>query len=392
MHSLCSRTKQYISNVSRKSTNSSHKLALASIVTASAFAISLFSSAPSAYAATTPDSCFAFNGNGTITRYYNNEGNNSSNPACPRDVEIPSQIGGVAVTGIGYSAFQSNQLTSFTIPGSVTSIRSTAFANNQLTSVIIPNTVTTIGDSAFINNQLTSVTIPDSVTSIDETAFSENQLTSIVIPNSITNIGVGAFSENQLTSVVIPESVVEIGAVAFAYNKFTSISISGTVKLIGERAFLGNLLQSITLSEGTEYINDEAFAYNKLTTVNIPASVKVLGGYTTYDSGNFNVAGTENQSAFYGQSDYDYAGHAINNLILNGTDCSNQDDITQDYYGGGNQTHKQLCEGLVGANFWYTRLTLTDSSNPNGFVDTANVVSYFDNHVLGGHLISTAQA
>jgi len=101
-------------------------------------------------AATPPDSCFAFNAaTNTITDYYDTEGNAAGAPACTRDVDIPSSIGGVEVTSIGYGAFSVNQLTSVTIPDSVTSIGDFAFYINQLTSVTIPDSVTSIGESVF---------------------------------------------------------------------------------------------------------------------------------------------------------------------------------------------------------------------------------------------------
>ena len=107
---------------------------------------------------TPPDSCFNFNsGTGTIADYFDYEGNNNSNPACTREVIIPSTIGGNAVTTIGEYTFYGNQLTSLTIPNSVTSIGDTAFSDNQLTSVAIPSSVTSIGSEAFFGNQLTSV-------------------------------------------------------------------------------------------------------------------------------------------------------------------------------------------------------------------------------------------
>jgi hypothetical protein len=172
-----------------------------------------------ALAAPTAESCFAFDaGTGTIITYYSHEGNNSANPACPKDVEIPSTIGGVVVTAIGDYAFYYNQLTSVTIPNSVTSIGDYAFYYNQLTSVTIPNSVTSIGVYAFYYNQLTSVTLGNSVTSIGQQAFGYNQLTSVIIPNSVTSIGDGAFYFNQLTSVAIPNSVTSIGEQAFAVN------------------------------------------------------------------------------------------------------------------------------------------------------------------------------
>jgi hypothetical protein len=181
----------------------------------------------------TSENCFAFDNTiGAITGYYNYENDNSSNPACPRDVVIPSTIGGVSVTTISWHAFDNRQLASAKIPNSVTSIFSYAFANNRLTSLTIPNSVTSLGYGAFCCNQLTSVTIPNSVTTIGGDgvyggAFSFNQLTSITIPNSVTTISTFAFLGNKLTSVTIPNSVTNIWGSAFANNQLTSVYIQG---------------------------------------------------------------------------------------------------------------------------------------------------------------------
>ncbi|MDR1070831.1 MAG: leucine-rich repeat domain-containing protein, partial [Gracilibacteraceae bacterium] len=67
------------------------------------------------------------------------------------DVEIPAEIDGVAVTGIGQDAFSDSGLTG---------------------DLIIPGSVTDIGDSAFSGcSGLTAVTIPDGVINIWERAF-----------------------------------------------------------------------------------------------------------------------------------------------------------------------------------------------------------------------------
>ena len=191
-----------------------------------------------ASAVTTPDSCFAFDSTtGTITDYYANQGNNSANPACPKDVDIPAVIGGTAVKVIGDSAFASKSLALVTIPNSVTSIGTAAFYGNNLTSVAIPSSVTSIAGSAFAMNQLTSVAIPSSVTSIGVGAFTMNQLTSVTIPSSVTSIDAAAFAMNQLTSVTIPSSVTSIGVQAFISNKLNSVTIPSSVTSIGLMAF-----------------------------------------------------------------------------------------------------------------------------------------------------------
>ncbi|MCB9819929.1 leucine-rich repeat protein [Candidatus Nomurabacteria bacterium] len=296
-------------------------------------------------AATPPDSCFAFDAaSNTITDYYDTEGNVTGAPACTKDVDIPSSIGGVEVTSIGNSAFESNQLTSVTIPDSVTSIGNGAFSYNQLTSVTIPDSVTSIGDSAFSSNQLTSVTIPDSVTSIGIGAFSYNQLTSVTIPNTVTSIGNSAFAYNQLTSVTIPDSVTSIGIGAFYSNQLTSVTIPDSVTSIGEFAFAYNQLTSVTIPDSVTSIGDYAFVFNQLTSVTIPDSVTTIG-----------------EAAF-----------AANNPA-------------HSYY--------DLAEGLVTeeeymATIEYVRLHTNSPSNPNNLQDSM----FMDDDInYGGHLINPAQ-
>ena len=189
-----------------------------------------------ASAVTPPDSCFAFNAN-TITDYYDNEGNNWANPACPKDVDIPSTIGGQPVNVIGNNAFSMNALTAVTIPNGVTSIGDWAFAGNQLVLVIIPSSVTSIGEVAFFDNQLTSITIPNTVTSIGSSAFSYNRLTSVSYPNSTTSMGTGVFANNQLTFVTIPDGVTSIGGWTFSGNRLTSVILPDSVTSTGFGAF-----------------------------------------------------------------------------------------------------------------------------------------------------------
>ena len=188
------------------------------------------------HAVTPPDTCFAFSA-GTITGYYDNEGNNSANPACPKDVDIPAAIGGVGVVSIGNQAFQSKQLTAVTIPSSVITIGFNAFVSNQLATITIPNSVTSIGGSAFNSNQLTSATLSSSLTSISPYTFTGNRLTSITIPSSVTSIGDNAFALNQLTTISIQNGVTSIGANAFMANRLTSVTIPNSVTDIHPTAF-----------------------------------------------------------------------------------------------------------------------------------------------------------
>ncbi len=126
---------------------------------------------------------FTFNpSTGTITDYDRANG--------PKDVVIPSTIGGVPVTTIGDNAFEWDGITSVKIPDSVTTIGSNAFHANNITSVVIPGNVRSIGMYAFwYNVNLQHVTIEEGVQTIWNGAFSENSnLNSVRFPRSVTTI------------------------------------------------------------------------------------------------------------------------------------------------------------------------------------------------------------
>lgn|GEM_PF-6314394 len=217
-----------------------------------------------------------------------------------QDIQIPSKIQNMSVTGIGNDALRGNflrRLNRVLIPDSIISIGNGAFMENALSSVIIPNTVTFIGDYAFADNQLTSVVISESITSIEAGTFFWNQLTSVVIPNGVISIGEDAFRRNLLTSVIIPNSVTSIGTWAFVennltnviipnsvtylsgfnFNQLTSVIIPDSVVTIGFRAFERNRLTSIHIPDSVTSINAWAFSTNQITSVIIPESVMSIG-------------------------------------------------------------------------------------------------------------------
>ncbi|MCR4578194.1 MAG: leucine-rich repeat domain-containing protein [Clostridiales bacterium] len=189
-------------------------------------------------------------------------------------LEIPSQLDGYTVTGIGKDAISCYyELTSVTIPDSVTVIGDWAFWScYSLISVNIPDSVTDIGERAFSEcESLESVTIPNSVTVINQSAFLGcDSLESISIPESVTDIGDSAFRYCEgLTSVTIPGSVTSIGEKAFANcENLTSITIPGSVMSIGEKAFDMYFDRSdqlvFTVEAGSyaeEYCKDNGFTY-----------------------------------------------------------------------------------------------------------------------------------
>ncbi len=190
---------------------------------------------------------------GTIVSY---KGNDTS-------LVIPSELEGIEIKRIGFSAFaNSDNLTSITVPENITYIgfltcKSLTSINvddnnknyssvdgvlfnksktalikfpqvNKNTSYVIPDGVTSIGYGAFYGcSNLTSIAIPNSVTSISGWAFDDcKSLTSINIPDSVTSIKKGAFSGcNSVTNINISSGAINIENGAFENYKNTKFNV-----------------------------------------------------------------------------------------------------------------------------------------------------------------------
>ena len=158
-------------------------------------------------------------------------------------LQIPAELDGHPVTGIGDAAFvDCDSLTQVIIPEGVTSIGFFAFERcDSLQQVTIPESMSTIGQFAFLECYgLTEISIPEGVTDIGKGVFSGcRSLTELSIPDGITTIGESTFSEcYSLVEITIPESVTYIGPTAFdSCENLMSITIPENVTFIGAWAF-----------------------------------------------------------------------------------------------------------------------------------------------------------
>ena len=112
---------------------------------------------------------------------------------------------------------------------SVTTIGDFAFDTNSLTSVTIPNSVTTIVGGAFTSNDLTSVTIPDSVTTIGDLAFDSNDLTSVTFLGNFGAFSLGMFQFNASLETICTAEGASGWPQTFAPNTGPSGSLTSTV-------------------------------------------------------------------------------------------------------------------------------------------------------------------
>ena len=214
----------------------------------------------------------------------------------PYDIEIPSELGGHPVTGLGEYSFAANpydghqgnplcsKIRSVTIQQNVTSIGDRAFDGcSALTTLSLGEKIKTIGNYAFENcTSLTGVTIPQSVTSIGYYAFEGcTHLNPLTIKGPITSMGNYAFAgSTYLTSLTLYDDIQTIGNFAFlGSTSLKTVTLPKNLTSIGEYAFANcSELESITIPEKVKTINPKTFAdCSKLEHIILPA------GLTTFD-------------------------------------------------------------------------------------------------------------
>jgi uncharacterized repeat protein (TIGR02543 family) len=218
-------------------------------------------------------------GAATITRFLGPV-DPAKTPA-PYDIEIPTELGGIRVTGLGESSFSTDDFDSPLYD----------IHHTKIQSVTIPESVTSIGRAAFMNcTGLTSLTIKGVATSIGAVAFSTcTSLTSLSLVGSFQTIGEHAFAScNSLTSLSLTGDVQEIGDYAFVTcNSLTLLSLTGDIQKIGDYAFYScPSLKTVTLPKSLTSIGLLAFgSCTSLDSIEIPGTVTEIGGFAFNNSG-----------------------------------------------------------------------------------------------------------
>ena len=167
----------------------------------------------------------------------------------PLSVAIPAEIGGVAVTTIGESAFNGKKVVAvdFSKAANLEKIDNQAFMHSPVTSVDLSNTkVTTIGNFAFGEcTSLKDVILPSTLTELGSSVFTDCKFVESIrladspegvvfaLPEGLTSIGYqcfkNCFADGVEAKVVIPASVTTINGEAFKDIHITQIIFKKTV-------------------------------------------------------------------------------------------------------------------------------------------------------------------
>ena len=208
-------------------------------------------------------------GNATITRFL---GPVDSTNNGPYDIEIPTELGGYPVTGLGENSFAVDSFDGY--EGNPLC--------SKIHSVTIPQNVKSIGYRAFHNcDGLESLTINGAIESMGSQAFAWcTSLKTLKLGENIQTIGGWAFENcSSLKNVTIPESVTSIGCWAFSFCGLESLTINGAIESMGDEAFYHcKNLKTLKLGEHIKTIGDDAFKEcSQLREVTIPDSVTSIG-------------------------------------------------------------------------------------------------------------------
>lgn len=192
------------------------------------------------------------------------------------EVEIPEEIEGYKVTGLGERfLYGKRDLVSVSIPDSVTSIGNRAFYYcDELKNIKLPEKVTSIGEAAFSRCYgLQMIEIPESVTSIGEEAFfdcvsvtifcKENSyVEQYVKEHEMEYVSADVFWTEDGFQYYVENDCVEIVSYAgdVSYIEIPKEINEYQVTKIGKKAFKGNDdLVSMIVPDGVISIEEEAF-------------------------------------------------------------------------------------------------------------------------------------
>ncbi|ETP71846.1 hypothetical protein UYO_2160 [Lachnospiraceae bacterium JC7] len=225
------------------------------------------------------------------------------------DIEIPSSIVNVDITGIGANVFSGNQtITSVKIPKSVTLIDGSAFKGcSSLRKVEFSEGLLEISNSAFYDCPLlTDVKLPESCSFVGMDAFygsgkgtftgskaaygdrcfAASSYESIILPSGSDVSSIEIFREAQAKKIVLPQDLNALGESAFSKcSNISEIILPDSVRSIGEYCFAGiRILPKLRLPEGIEELPKNMTSGTALDVLIIPESVKKICQGAVYDA------------------------------------------------------------------------------------------------------------
>ena len=200
------------------------------------------------------------------------------------DVEIPAELGGVAVKSIGREAFCGcRYITSVVIPDTVTDIGKYAFKGCiGLSSVSFPADLRSVGEGAFYGcRSLSGAVFPEGITKIESFAFYDCiHLKKAVFPSTLKSIGDSSFEGcSLLEKAEFGSSLDSIGDTAFKGCSGISEVILPEISELGAGAFINcGSLKNVVIGGNITELHPETFRNcAQLAKVSWGSSLEKLG-------------------------------------------------------------------------------------------------------------------
>ncbi len=182
----------------------------------------------------------------------------------PKNLVIPTTLGGYSVVSIGTGAFSgSHTLETLSIPDGISTVSANAFEScPNLKSVTIGATVSYIGSRAFADcPALSGITFTGTPATIEPDAFQNSSWVNGTSADFVI-LGDTLLKYNGTSeSVTVPDGVKSIAANAFAYNTTVKeVNLPDTLQKIGDNAFVHCYsLKTISIPSSVSHIGAGAF-------------------------------------------------------------------------------------------------------------------------------------
>ena len=294
--------------------------------------------------------CYFYEGD-TITGYV---------PACPKKIEIPSELGG----------------------NTITTIASEAFKDIGITQVYMPSTITTIGADAFSGNTIDPIYVLGKSSESDFTSVSTNWNNGAKVIYENTPQTCLKISENELTGKYD----------GYFCNDYKNIVIPNTVISIADNALKGYILDNITLEDG---IRISSFGSNWNGTIYKPTFLGDSKEYNCYTLSGTSITGYKQfcpatvdlSETIMGTTIDSVASNAFKNAAI--TDLkvtSNIQTIGNNAFEGNDIEEIDFEEGIttIGSeafkNIGLTRVTIPSSVTTigsNAFADNPRITEFY---------------
>lgn len=182
----------------------------------------------------------------------------------PKDLVIPTTLGGYNVVSVGAGAFSgSSTLETLSIPEGISTISASAFEScPNLKSVTIASSVSYIGSRAFADcPALSGITFAGTPATVESDAFQNSSWVEGTSADFLI-LGDTLLKYNGTSeSVTVPDGVKSIAANAFAYNTtIKEVNLPDTLQKIGDNAFVHCYsLKTISIPATVSHVGAGAF-------------------------------------------------------------------------------------------------------------------------------------